>query len=233
MNQEKTSIKDISMKTVIAALIITMALFQPGFSQNVNWRSMQDDQRNIIQFDFGYDYGVTTQLGYGRAFDWIRPAVLTLDYSLPMGKDLVDDFKVRLGGQVEVLQIGGLSATLKLMSSFRRYENPLVRIVSFGSDFDLVTGYYTSTWYTAGEFGFDKSIVSHLKHSDIMRSNFPAIRDGWYIPSGGHYYYGIQAGKTLGETYTLLLRAGTTNAQFDDEDAVVPYYVQVGMSIRF
>jgi hypothetical protein len=221
------------MKTMAATVMIMMAVFYTGYSQNVNWRSLGEDQRNIVQFDLGYDYGATTQLGYGRAFDWLRPVVLTFDYSFPMGKDLVDDFRVRLGSQVEVLQIDGFSATLKLMGSLRRYENPLVRIVSFGSDFALVTGYYSPTWHAAGEFGFDKSIVSHLKHSDIMRSNFPAIRDGWYIPSGGHFYYGIQAGKTLGETYALSLRVGTTNAQFDDEDAVVPYYVQVGLGIRF
>lgn len=221
------------MKTIVATVLIMIAVFHTGFSQNVNWRSLGEVQRNIVQFDFGYDYGAISQLGYGRAFSWFRPVVVSLDYSFPMGKDLVDDFKVRLGGQMEVLQIDGFSATVKLMGSLRRYENPLVRIVSFGSDFALVTGYYSSTWHAAGEFGFDKSVVSHLKHSDIMRSNFPAIRDGWYIPSGGHYYYGIQAGKTLGETFALSLRAGATNAQFDNEDAVVPYYVQVGLGIRF
>ena len=52
------------------------------------------------------------------------------------------------------------------------------------------------------------------------------------MPSGGNYYYGIQAGKTLGETYTLSLRVGMTDAQFHDEDALVPYYVQVGLGMR-
>jgi hypothetical protein len=221
------------MKKTIAVVLLVMAAVTTSHTQIVNWRSMQKDQRNIVQFDFGYDYGVTTQLEYGRAFNWLRPVILTFDYSFPMGEDLADDFKVRLGGQVEVLQIDGFSATLKLMGSLRRYENPMARIVSFGSDFALLTGYYSSTWHAAGEIGFDKSIVSHLKHSDIMRSNFPAIRDGWYIPSGGHYYYGIQAGKTLGETYALSLRLGTTDAQLDDEDAAVPYYVQLGVGIRF
>jgi hypothetical protein len=194
---------------------------------------MQEDQRNIVQLDFGYDYGTTVQLGYSRTFTLLRPVVVGLDYSFPMGKELIDDFKVRLGGQVEIFQLGGFSATVKIMSSLRRYENQLVRIVSFGSDLGLATGYYSSTWHAAGEFGFDKSIVSHLKHSDIMRSNFPTIRDGWFIPSGGHYYYGIQGGKTLGETYALSLRLGATNAQFDDEDAPVPFYVQLGLGMRF
>lgn len=221
------------MKKMFVVLALVMTVAETGYTQNVNWRSLWLDQRNSIQLDFGYDYGTIIQLGYSRAFNWFRPVVVSLDYSSPMGMNLVDDFKVRLGGQIEVIQFDGFSATLKLMSSLRRYKNPMVRIVSFGSDFTLVTGYYAPTWHAAGEFGFDKSIVSHVKHSDIMRENFPLIRDGWYIPSGGHYYYGIQAGKTLGETYALSLRLGATNAQSGDEDAMVPYYVQLGLGIRF
>ena len=25
-----------------------------------------------------------------------------------------------------------------------------------------------------------------------MKDNFPAIADAWFIPSGGHFYFGIQ-----------------------------------------
>jgi hypothetical protein len=110
----------------------------------------------------------------------------------------------------------------------------MVRVVSFGSDFAVVAGYYRPSWYAAGELGFDKSVTSYLKHSDIMRTYvFPGIKDGWYIPSGGNYYYGIQAGKTLGESLDLSLRLGATSAEDNDEDAVLPYYLQLGLGVRF
>jgi hypothetical protein len=221
------------MKKLFAVTLILLAVAEAGMSQNINWRSLGEDQRNIIQLNFGYDYGVTAQAGYGRTFTFIRPVVVGLDFSMPMGQNLVDDFKVKLGAQIEVVEMGGFSATLRINSIFRRYENELVRIVSFGSDLGLVAGYYSRTWHAAGEFGFDKSIVSHLKHSDIMRSYYPRIRDGWYIPSGGHFYYGIQAGKTLGENLDLTLRVGATNAQHSDEEAAVPYYLQLGLGMRF
>jgi hypothetical protein len=150
-----------------------------------------------------------------------------------MGNVLLDDFKVRMGAQVEVVQAGGFSATVKILSNFRRYETELVRIISFGADIAGVAGYYTPSWYAAGEFGFDKSIVSHLKHSDLMKSSVPTIRDGWYIPMGGHFYYGIQGGKSIGESFDLSLRLGATSAQGSDEDAAVPYYLQLGLGMRF
>lgn len=221
------------MKKLIAVIIIMMAVAEAGYSQNINWRSLREDQRNVIQFNFGYDFGVTAQLGYSRSFTIIKPVLLGFDYSFPMGSDVIDDFKVRLGGQVEIVEIGGFSATVKILSSLRRYQNELVRIVSFGSDFAAVAGYYKPTWYAAGEFGFDKSITSHLKHSDIMRTYFPRIKDGWYIPTGGHYYYGVQAGKTIGDGFDVSLRLGATNAQGNDEDAALPFYVQLGLGMRF
>jgi hypothetical protein len=66
-----------------------------------------------------------------------------------------------------------------------------------------------------------------------MRAYYPAIKDGWYVPSGGNYYYGIQGSKTIGESFDLSLRLGATNAQDDDEDAVLPFYLQLGFGVRF
>ena len=220
------------MKKIIAVIIV-MVVAEVGYSQNINWRSLCEDQRSYIQFNFGYDFGVTAQLGYSRSFTLIKPVMMGVDISIPMGSNLVDDFKVKLGGQIEVVEIQGFSASVKIMSNFRRYQTELVRIVSFGSDFAFVTGYYSPTWHAAGEFGFDKAITAHLKHSGIMRNYFPAIKDGWYVPTGGHFYYGIQGGKTIGESLDLTLRLGATKAQFNDEDAVLPYYLQLGLGMRF
>ena len=214
-------------------MILVMVMAGVSYSQTINWRSLGEDQRNVVQLGFGYDYAATAQFAYGRTFSWVRPVVVALDYSFPMGSDLLDDFKVKLGGQIEIVEIGGFSATIKISSVFRQYQSALVRIESFGSDLAALAGYYKSTWYAAGEFGFDKSITSYLKHSDIMKADFPGIRDGWYIPTGGHYYYGIQAGKTIGESFDISLRWGATNAQDNDENDVLPYYLHLGLGMRF
>jgi hypothetical protein len=222
------------MKRTMSVVLLLMVLAATGNSQNVNWKTSSEDQRNLIHINAGYDYGVTTQVGYYRSLTIIRPVLLGLDYSVPMGSHLLDDFKVRLGAQVELVEIGGFLTTVKIMSSFRRYENPLVRIVSFGSDFAVVAGYYDPAWYAAGEFGFDKSIVSNLKHSDTMRKYvYSGIRDGWYIPTGGNYYYGIQAGKSISRSLDLSLRLGATTAQDHDKNAVLPFYAQLGLGVKF
>ena len=221
------------MKTIIAILMITMGLAEASFAQTVNWRSLRNDQHNLVRVDFGYDYGVTTQLSYHRSMTIIRPALVGLDFSMPMGGNLLDDFKVRLGGQVELFENNGFSTSVRIQGVFRRFQNDFVRIVSFGSDFGLVAGYYSQTWHAAGEFGFDKSITTHLKHSEVLKSYIPDIKDGWYIPTGGHFYYGVQGSKTLVTNLDLSLRVGATKAQFNDKDAALPAYLQLGLGMQF
>lgn len=233
MKREETNILGTSMKTMITTVIVMLAVAEAGFSQNINWRALGEDQHNLLQLNVGYDYGLTVQMGYGRTFTLFTPTMVGLDFSIPMGNNLLDDFKARLGGQIEIVEISGFSATARIASVFRRYETSMVNIVSFGSDFAVVAGYYTPTWSVGGEFGFDKAVTSRLKHTDLMKANFPGVKDGWYVPTGGHWFYGLHGGKTLGETLDLYLKVGATEAQENDENAAIPFYLQMGLGVRF
>ncbi len=215
--------------------IITLLLLATTQSkaQNVNWRYFESEKRNLVQLNLGYDFGFTTQLGFSRMVMLYKPVSLGIDVLLPMGSTLFDDFKVRFGGQMEIVQAEGFALSVKIASNFRRYQNAFVRSVGFGSDFAAVAGYYSDTWHAAGEFGFDKAISTNLLHSDMMRSEYPEIKDGWYVPTGGHFYYGIQAGKTLSDEFDLGLRFGATRAQLNDDNAAIPYYLQLAFGTRF
>ena len=220
------------MKIIIATLIFVMSVGYTS-AQNINWQSLNIEQKSLGYLNAGYDFGMTTQIGYGYKLDAFRPILLTADYSFPMGEDLIDDFKIKLGGQIAIFEKNNFIASAKFYGIFRRHQTNLVRMLSFGAELSALAGYYQPTWHIAGEFGFDKSIITHLTHSDVFRDNFPIITDGWYIPSGGHLYYGIQGSKTLNKSFELSLRAGATNAQVNDENAPLPYYTQIGLVWRF
>jgi hypothetical protein len=222
------------MKNLIIAITILIAAANSGYSQNINWKSLGEEKQNIANLNIGYDYGLTTQIGYSRVLNTFKPIVLSADYSFPMGEKLFDDFKVRYGGQIEIIEINGFSATANVMGNFRRHETEMVRVTSFGSEFSIISGYYKPKWHIAAEFGFDKAISTHLKHSDIMKENYySAIKDGWFVSTGGNWFYGIQASKTLGTNLGVSFRAGLTNAQGSDVNALLPYYAQVGLVKRF
>jgi len=185
-------------------LIIIFALLSVNFSfaQNINWSSINEDQNNLAYLNFGYDFGLTTQVGYGYHLDSNRPILLTVDYSSPMGNDLVDDFKIRLGSQISIYEKNQFMFSAKAYGIFRRHQTKLITMQSFGSELAAIFGYYKSSWHIASEFGFDKSITTHLKQSDIMKENYPSI-------------------------------AGATKAQAKDENSILPYYAQLGLSFKF
>ena len=221
------------MKQIFITIILFLGITLAVDAQVINWRSLQIEKKNSVYLNLGYDYGMTAQLGYGRFFDIFKPIVLTADYSMPMGEDLFDDAKFRCGGQIEVFEKNRFSVSLKLLGNARKYESDLVKIKNFGGEISVTSGYYKPTWRVAGEFGFDKSIVSLLEHKDLMKENYPDIKDGWYIPCGGNYFYGIQASKTFKKRFDISTRIGGTNAERNDENAMLPYYAQIGLIMRF
>ena len=221
------------MKTRLTTAFILM-LVAISAAQDANWKSLSSEQSSLVSFQFGYNYGVTGQLGYGRVANIVNPVLLTLDFSFPMGEKQVDDFKIRCGGHIELLEKKGFILSAKMLANFRRYQTTMVRIASFGADFSALAGYYQSTWHTAVEVGFDKAISSHLKHSILMRETvYSDIQDGWYVPTGGNWYYGFTGSKSLGPKYDITGRVGATNAQNNDEDALLPFYLQFGLNIKF
>jgi len=220
------------MKKILTMLIL-VASVSCAFAQNINWKSVSEHNKSLAYLNFGYDFGMTAQIGYGYKLNAFRPILLTADYSFPMGKELIDDFKIRLGGQISVFEKSSFVVSARIYGIFRRHQTSLVRMVGFGSELSAIAGYYKPKWHIAGEFGFDKSIITQLKNSDIMREIFPGVTDGWFIPSGGNFFYGVQGGKTFGKSLELSLRIGATNAQSNDENALLPYYTQLGLLWKF
>lgn len=200
-------------------------------AQQMNWNWADTERPHHLHLNLGYDFGLSTQLGYNYLLSTKLPVLLTADYAFPMGKKVVDDFKVRVGGQIEVFSHQNFSASVKLFGTLKRHETELVRMVNLGTETSVLAGYYHPKWHVAGEIGFMKPMVSNVKHGEVMRENHPDIQDGWYAAPGGHLFYGIQAGKSLSQTLDLSLRIGATKAPGDHKDAVIARYAQLGLIV--
>lgn len=220
------------MKIIITVLVLILSIYTTN-AQQINWKSLDDNQYHLVYSNFGYDFGITAQTGYGYKLKTFRTILFNADCSFPMGKNLVDDLKMRLGSQIEVFDFHNFILTAKVYTIFRRYANRYVDMSSLGAEFSALIGYYRKTWHIAGEFGFDKSIVTYLKHSEDMKEHFPTITDGWFFPSGGHFFYGLQGSKTIGKNIDLSLRLGFIQAQNKDVNTLLPYYAQLGFTWRF
>ena len=166
------------MKKILAITIGILALTQNSQAQNVNWSSIDEAQKNIVGISVGYDYGAIVQVDYYRSISTFRPILVGANFSLPMGGDLLDDFKVEYGGKINVYEINGFSVAAGVMSNFRQHKTDHVSMASFGANLSLTAGYFKPTWHVAAEGGFDKAISTRLKHTDQMHEIFPGIKDG-------------------------------------------------------
>jgi len=221
------------MKKIIVLSILFVLSISAINAQDLNWKWIKDKKQNYVHLQVGYDFGVTTQFGYCRSVTLVKPILFTLDYSFPMGGVIFDDFKFRYGGQLEIIELNNFIASFKLFGNFKRYETELVRIINFGTETSIILGYYKPGWHLALELGIIKPIISDLKHSEIMKEDYPTIKDGWYKSSGGYCNYGIQFSKSVAKSFNISFRVGYTNALADNKGAMLPYYTQLGMMYSF
>jgi hypothetical protein len=186
------------MKTLMKIIFISGLILsiRSVNAQTINWASLNEGNRHIVNASFGLEYGVIYGLGYGYQISTrLFPIVVNLEYSFPSGNKIFDDFKTKIGVQIRWIEYHGFQFSTKIHGVFRRNENNLDRLINFGSDVSAIIGYYRPKLFIAGEVGFDKAIVTHFSHSKAYKDQYPDAVDGWYEPAtGGNFYYGLQSG---------------------------------------
>lgn len=224
------------MKTlkIILLFAFTFVILPNLYSQNINWESLQKSQKHIAHFNGHWDYALGFGAAYGYQLNSKIPVVLNASFSKPAGEKVLDDFKTRIGAQFRIVKINNFQVTASVQAIYRRYQNPLVRIQNFGSELGLNVGYFRSRFFIAGEFGFDKAILTNFKHAESFKINFdPDVRDGWYQPStGGNFNYGIVSGYSFGQS-DITFKIGMVLSQDLKTTPFVPFYAQLGYNFRF
>jgi hypothetical protein len=213
-------------------LLVFLSFLSNTYSQTLNFSSL-DSTRHIANVGIGLDYSLSYSLGYAHKLNSKKPIILHANISIPSGKNLLDDFKTKIGGQIVLLNKSNLKGSITLNGLYRRYENPLVRLQNFGSEIKGIFGYYKPKWFVAGEVGFDKAIVTHFKHSQIFKEVvYQDVKDGWYEPAtGGNFHYGLQAGYSFKES-DLTLNIGRVTTQDFNTTPLIPYYLMFGYNYK-
>ncbi len=202
-------------------------------AQSINWNNIEKQNRHIINANFGVEYGIVYGLGYGYCTSTKIPVVINVEYSFPSGNKLFDDFKTKLGGKIRLLKINNIHFSANIYGIYRKYNAEFVQLQNFGSDFSATVGYYKSRWFVAGNIGFDKAIVTHFKHGNRYKTNFPEVKNGWYEPAtGGNAYYGLLAGISLKRT-DITLKAGKIIEQDLKTKPLIPFFAELGFNLRF
>jgi hypothetical protein len=88
------------------------------------------------------------------------------------------------------------------------------------------------TWLLVLNLVLIKPLVSHYKHTDLYKSNYPEVKDGWYEPSvGGNYYYNLKGGYSFGKN-DITIVAGKIISQDFKTKPLFPIFTQIGYNIK-
>jgi len=219
---------------ILYKILMCIVLSAPiAKGQSINYSNLDSSSNHMSYLNFGYDYGLVLELGYGYKIDMKNPLWIQADISKPMGGDFGDDIKTRLGVSYKAFEYNQFVITAQAYGNYRTHETEFVQMKSFGSEFSGIIGRYGSKWITELEVGFDKAIVTQLNHSDAYKENYTGVQDGWYLPTAGNWFYGIRFGRSLGTNSLLSMDIGATNAQGSDRNALLPRYVKLGFSKTF
>jgi hypothetical protein len=220
------------MKRIAFLLIIVMAVNHKSYSQQYNWNAFAGQKGHIFSLNYGLVYGMTACLGYGHSMSIAKlPLILAVDYSFPSGNKIFDDFKIRTGFQLSSPNTSNFRAIANVYAVYRRLESDFTRQFNIGSDLGLLAGYFKPGFFVAGEFGFDKAITSNIKQKGMYLDIYPEAKNGWYIPMGGNYYYGLQVGYSPGKM-DFILRIGQTRPENNMDQNFLPYYLNLGVNFR-
>lgn len=221
------------MKIHIAiTVLLSIISVSDASAQLYNW-SVMGERCQAVSFQTGLDNGIIFGAAYGYRLPGRLPIIVSGEYSFPAGSSVADDHKVKAGVQARLLKAGSLRLSGELYGLYRRFNNDLTGMVNFGSYSAISIGWYRPGFFVAGQFGFDKAIVTHFRHHDSYRELFPDVQDGWYQPAtGGNYSYGIAAGYSLARV-DMNLRAGKAIAEDFKTRPFVPFYAVLGCNLRF
>ncbi|MHC0446659.1 hypothetical protein ACWA1F_14710 [Flavobacterium sp. 3-218] len=218
------------MKAILAIITFLFSLLYSNIlqSQTINWENLKSEEKHILNANAGWEYSFVYGLNYGYHLKAKMPIILESSISFASGEVIFDDFKTKIGGQIHIYQIENFRFSTAIHGIYRRYGNPIVTLQNFGADASITIGYYKPKWFVAGEFGFDKAIVTHFKHSEIYKDVYPEVKNGWYEPTtGGNFNFGIQGGYSFSKS-DLTLRAGKVITQDFKTTPMIPFYVQLG-----
>lgn len=216
---------------VLGGLLLSTLVAEDGAAQ---WNVARfDSSANRVYTAFGLDPALVTTAGYGRVVPILGHRFqFAGDVGIGAVKMDVNDFRARLQAQTSIVRWRSMQLTGSATFITRGTENSVYRGLNFGSDLTGAAGVYRPRWFAAGEFGFDKAIITHITHSDWYRRNvYPDAKDGWYLDAGGTYHYGLTAGVAIGRVELSGRFGWLRTERFND--LTPPMYVSLGTGFRY
>lgn len=220
-------------KKNILSVLFAAFYFNFAYGQAYNWGSITDSTKHIVVGNIGWEYAVIAGVNYNHKLPFKMPVFVQTGFSIPFGKNVIDDFKSNIGLSGRLYHKKSLHSILALNVLYKRYSSELVKLNQIGMDIKTLNGFYKQKWFVAFEIGVELALSTHYKHSETFKQNIYAeVKDGWYKPlSAGIINFGAQSGYSFKQS-DVIFRIGYFKSITSNVNALIPYYVTLGYNLK-
>lgn len=220
------------MKLSILSAILLFLSFQIK-SQTLNWSKISDTKNQILNVQVGLDYSAAIELGYSYIVNPDQYFLINANISIPLGEDIMDDYKLSLGLNKSVYQFQNLKWFASIHAIYRRNKIYYVQMDNLGIKASTTLGYFRHKGHIGLELGFDSASMTYLNHSDAYKLQYPQVNNGWYFNTARNINFGLHGSKSLGNSNDITFRIGMINGLEKGDSPLIPYYTQLGWNFYF
>jgi hypothetical protein len=139
---------------------------------------------------------------------------------------------IEAGLRTTALGYGNLRLQVAFGPVLRNSENRLFTANAVGLHATILPGYQSDRWGLMAEVGYEKMVVTNLRHSQLYEDTYYAdAESGWYSNTAGTCRRGVGAGIRVGEV-NLAARVGAVATE-GGAPHLPPFYGAIGTSCAF
>lgn len=212
--------------------LLALCFASKAQAQDINWRSLNEQSNHLASLYFGADYSSYYGVSYAYSIkNKYKPVFIGTEFTVPFGKDLVDDWRWNLNLQTEIWHNDHFSLGTKLSFVTRRYASPLATLYNTSSTLSINFGYVRPKAGAVLIIAYDQTLATHISHK-LLKEYYPEIRDGWYKASGGTFKFGIRGHWTY-KSWSTFLTVGKAFARNFKDNPTLPFFTELSVQKRF
>jgi hypothetical protein len=224
------------MRTSLCLAFFALAalLFAPTTARAQEATRLPDASRRSVGLEAGLEHAFIARAVYTQrvALGGLRDARIQARFTLPVVTPDLGDVSLDGSLRATLLAWGDVRLALLAGPVLKVSSNRVFTGASFGVGATLLVGYEGPRWGLSAEAGYEQTLTTYIRHSDLYRQVSHAdARDGWYAFSGSTARVGLRAGVRLGSVEISARGGIDATGQF--HSILPPYYATLGGACAF
>ena len=220
------------MKTIIFTILILFSQLYHCNGKEIFNRMQPGGQYAYFNCEFDPVFAVVG--GYARNFEIKainRSLTLTGDITLPIFLLDLKHYRIEIGTRIAFFNWKKWNVLNRFGIINKGTDNPVYSGNLLSTEEGFLFGYFSNKWFVAGEFDYEKFLLTHIKHTNWYKDDVHAdAKDGWYSSTGGKFTFGLQGGYLIKGKFEITLRSGVYMTEGFNLPPGAPFFANIGLN---